>query len=278
MLPNLATNETVCIVYKYYVTISSMKLERYSPLGLNIHEKIKTPTVPNDLKFLVSQLFEINRFTDEKYPPGIFFDNVGEHTFRLVALADTVKIYGVNNSTLKRMLWIHDIPELITGEYIAPRKQNDKNLAELLEREEIEAAGNLLNINDVGLIESFNLSGKHLKGEIYSGDVTKEGIVACTLDKIDGNMFFHYSMAKWVNIGHGEREIPSKTAMEFTFKQRNLFLKNLGKLPNEYESVVNTCENLLNYQVNFVVDCWKSVDEGKRPQIIKDQLKKYASR
>ena len=98
------------------------------------------------------------------------------------------------------------------------------------------------------------------------------GLIAYVLDKIDGNMFFHYTLAKWVAAGNGERKIPSVAALEFTFKQRNQFTQALERAKALFPGAVDCCQFLLDYQIKYMVEAWRDVPENKRPQIINEQL------
>jgi len=245
-----------------------MGQERYSPFG--IFER-QLPDSPADIAGLVRQMRGIFRFVDAKYPPGIFDDNDALHTKRLVAMAEgTMGIKGVSLERLTRMLWIHDIPELEAGDIIAPVKaQNSSAVAE----QERRSAVRLLKPDDLALFDDFNQAGRFLKeDDCPSEGVSPEGLVANVMDKIDGNMYFHFALARWVSAGVGEREIPSRTALAYTFGQRELFLKHLKAVEARIPDVVGICRYLLDYQIAYVVGVWNGVVEAKRPLVINNQL------
>lgn len=249
-----------------------MSLERYSPFDLAKIEAKNYPAPPADLAGLVHELFTLSRFVDPRYPPGIFFDNVGLHETRLVTIAGLNNLPGINRDKLIRMLWVHDIPELVIGEHISPAKEANKKLAADLVAAELKAADKLLQPSDIRLLKEFNSSSALLKSETRDLQaVSAEGLVAVCQDKIDGNMFFHWSLAKWLAAG-GDQGSLGRTGMAYTFEQKQTFQKSLELVTEKWSRAVTVCTGLLDYQIRFIVDAWKQVLTDRIPPLISRQL------
>jgi 5'-deoxynucleotidase YfbR-like HD superfamily hydrolase len=240
-----------------------MNLERYSPRGIAERQLVRPLEIPSDLKLLINQLFDIPRYVNTKYPPGIFVDDVGLHTIRLVNMAGTVEVTGMDQEKLERTLWIHDIPELVIGEYIAPVKDGDTELAQKLAIEEKAAAVKLLKPSDVQLLADFNNTS------------TSEGWLAMVLDKTDGSMFYHWSLVKHIRAG-GNPGTLGATGMVYAFTQRQKFLQSLEAVKARWPEVADVCTNLLNYQIEFIARAWKQVPARRTPRLIREHLKKIA--
>jgi hypothetical protein len=252
-----------------------MNLEIYSPLDLVHVRPDSLPRVPDDLAQLVARLYHLPRFVDPRYPPGIFTDDVGSHTTRLVIMAGLIDMPGIKPGLLKRMLWIHDIPELIIGEYIAPVKDANAKLARQLQKAEKKAAEKLLQPSDVRLLDNFNSSSAFLKGEHRDiSAISPEGLEGGSLDKTDGNMFFHWSLAKWI-AGGGDQGSLGRTGLEHTFTQNQIFVRSLESVRPVWPEAAAACINLLDYQIKFIVQAWEQVPTDRIPQLIQHQLASY---
>lgn len=247
---------------------------KYCPLGIDFEERVQ-PVPPDDLAEKVSQLFLISRFVHAEYPQGIFDDNVGKHTTRLAVFISLLpEIKNVRKDRLERMSWLHDEPELITGDTVAPRKA-DTAVAKKLAAEEAVAIDELLEGEDLQLLDELNSSGDFLKGELHDlAGTSPEGFILYVLDKIDGNMFFHFSLAKWLAEDDGQRVFSDQQSLAYTFRQREVFMEALEKVEEEFPEVAKICRSLLDAQIDYVRRVWQEVDPARQPQEIKDELQK----
>jgi len=241
----------------------------YQPFSINEY-----PQPPLDLKEKVDQMESIIRFVDSRYPDGVFNDNDKLHTQRLVAIADLETIRGVDEFRLARELWVHDIPELITGDIVSPTKDlREKSGDTTFIDEEDSAAQEILSPDDLKLYRDFVLSGNFLKGKTddISG-ISAEGLIAFVIDKIDGNMYFHYFLAAWFANDNGEPKDASEASLIYCFNQRNMFKKALVKAEDKFSEAVETCMSLLDYQIGFIVDAWNKVSPSNRPDVINQEF------
>lgn len=72
-------------------------------------------TIPPDLCDLVNNLTAVKRFQFKEYPPNVIIDDTYTHTLKCVALARAGKI-ALDQALLERILWVHDIPEILIGD------------------------------------------------------------------------------------------------------------------------------------------------------------------
>jgi 5'-deoxynucleotidase YfbR-like HD superfamily hydrolase len=217
------------------------------------------PSPPDDIKDLVFALKKIVRFNNPIYPKGIFLDNDYEHSARCVDYLRLPLIKGIRDGKSKRMLWIHDIPELITGDVLAMFKGLDgsANNNDDDGMDELVAAKKLLKSSDFELFKEFYASENFLKsGGNSKINISAEGLVANIIDKIDGNMYFHFYLTKWLVAGNDINLFKNFDALAYSFRQKEVFFRSLSKVENYYPSAVNVCRYLLNFQINYIKSLW----------------------
>ncbi len=122
-------------------------------------------TIPPDLSELVNSLTAVKRFQFKEYPPNVFIDNTYTHTLRCVGLARSSTL-PLNQALLERILWVHDIPEILIGDVTVIEKYRDKKIDQKVEKSEEEASRQLLSINDQELLKRFNAASDFLKGKV----------------------------------------------------------------------------------------------------------------
>lgn len=244
------------------------------------------PVFPPDLDRYSDIVEKVARFKDNDYPEGIFEDNVKKHIVRLIkriSLLDWGKIENfLNRNRLERIIWIHDIPEagdLLAGEkdqtadITAVAKDADTTLAQKIEQKERDTAREIFSDDDFRLFTSMERTGNFLKaGEDIAVD--PEATVAYLLDRIDGNTFFHFSLARWTdsdNFNPGLNVHADSTI--HTMKQADRFLGNLKKIEDKFPQLSAFCAGLIEEQLEFVKRVWNDVKHKDRiPELIKNWL------
>ncbi len=227
---------------------------------------------PQHLRDNIEKLFLVKRFRN--YAKGIFFDNTGAHTFRGNDLIDQLPLGPEPKAGIKARFWPHDIPEIITSDYTAIEKQETR-LAQRLEEQEEKAAEELLDKQDRRYLAEYNLAAKFLKGEVIEKP-TPEAVISVIVDRVEGNTFFHKSLAGWIlSQEYDEDKLPPQQALVYTFSVHELFKQNVPncELPVEFQQAA---EYLLKYQLDEVKNAWKNVPTNRVPQILTEYLRKYS--
>ena len=196
-------------------------------------------TLPYDLQKFEDDLKKIKRF-EGKLP-----DNVLEHTARAVAIA---RYLASDNSELQRMIWVHDIPEIVVGDVIITKKA-----ATIPDKDEPEmrAAAELLNSEDLKLFARFRNAERFLyDGEVECVDAT--AILACIIEKVEGNVFYHH------HVSQTRQELFGISAVEYTQEQKEKFEEKLKKaLPDCEEKAAAML--LLELQMHYVNRLWGEI-------------------
>lgn len=225
---------------------------------------------PKHLRNKINELFTVKRFGN--YSKGIFSDNSGLHTLRGINLIDRLPLSTSLKNKVKEIYWLHDIPEIIIFDYTVIQKQ-DKVLEQKLAEKEKSAAKSLLNDKEQILLAEFNLAEKVLKGKGKNKLPKPEAVIAALVDRIEGNVYFHKYLTKWITSQNYDRKkIPPQKALTYTFRTQELFEKNVAKCKLS-KTYMKAAKYLLNYQINKVVKFWKNVSKSKMPQDIKALLK-----
>jgi len=217
-------------------------------------------SVPQDISGLVLKSFDVPRFT-RIYHEGIFIDNTGDHTVRCVEIAEQLTLPADDLSKLIRMLWVHDLPEIITSDYSIIQKNSDPNLDQNIKRRETLAARKILNPNDQLLFEEFN------KG------LTPVAMVAKTIDRTEGNMFFHRSLTRWIMSGeYNPLYVPKDEALRYSYQYYKKTLQSLPAFQYLNPTYLKTIQGLLNTQIESIKGYWKAVTEERIPSTIKEEI------
>jgi len=228
-------------------------------------------TIPNDLCELVNSLTTVKRFQFKEYPPNVIIDDTHTHTLRCVELARVSKL-ALNQSLLERILWIHDIPEILIGDTTVIEKYRDKKTDQKIEKNELEASRLLLSSNDQELLKRFNAASDFLKGRMRWDESTIgfEAITAKLIDNSEGNMTFHHFIANWVRSDRFEKNLmPPLDSLVHAFitnlKFKEAVEKNLSK---------DRCEVILPF-ISCVLEniraCWNKIPSSRIPS----ELSKY---
>lgn len=228
---------------------------------------------PKHLRENIKKLFSVKRFRN--YAEGIFFDNTGEHTIRGINLIDQLPLSESAKEEVKKRYWPHDIPEIITLDFTVIEKQ-DSVLEQNLRDQEEKAAEILLNEQDLLYLAEFNIAKNVLKGNNNENVPTSAATIAVITDRVEGNTYFHRSLAAWIISSEYDRgKLPPKPALSYTFKIHELFKQNIPicKLQEEYKVAA---EYLLRLQLDEVENAWTNVPTNRIPEILLNCLKEYS--
>lgn len=216
--------------------------------------------IPEDIKAAVLQSFLIPRFT-RIYHEGIFRDSTGKHTLRCVEIANSLNLSEIDTLKLERMLWIHDLAEIVTSDYSVVQKQSDPDLSTDVNKREAQAAIMILSEPDQKLFNEFNEG------------LTPIALIAKTIDRIEGNMYFHRELVCWINsTEYIQSHIPKYEALQYSFEYHAKSVAALSLLPDLEIRYKQTIQSLLKVQARTICKVWKTVPENKIPVPIKSRL------
>lgn len=196
--------------------------------------------VPEDLVLQVAKTFKIARFKDEKYP-DIFEDNVGKHTLRCLEMADRINSDMIDKELLKRILAIHDLPEIIAGDVTVVGKA-DFELWKEFERAKMVLSG-------MGVPVAL-----------------PEAVLAKIIDASDGCKWFHARLAIWAASDKFDRtKFPPLAALTYTFETHGQYEENLERTKLNPE-IKKTAGQLIREMLEFTVQRWKIPDAARIPK------------
>lgn len=227
---------------------------------------------PEYLRDKIADLFSVRRF--EGYAEGIINDNTGAHTIGGLDIIEQLPINNELKQAIKAYFWIHDLTEIVTGDYDIVKRQ-DQHLRSKIKGQEKVAAKTLLSEKDQQRLEEFNAAKELLKGKPSKIPTTPEAIIAALVDKIEGNITFHTQLAAWVNSEHySPQNLPEEFALTYTFVVQNSAKKNLPScnLGDEHQ---RAADYLLEFQMSEVVEAWESVPTDRVPPSVAEGLKLF---
>lgn len=210
---------------------------------------------PSDLIDLLNQTAVIRRFVDNPIAGSeIIPDDVFQHTHRLQIHAHK---FDLSNIT-KRMLWIHDIPEIVDGDVSAVLVQN--------ELEGTETPGVLLlPPSDRERYTEFSKAKNVVRG-LSDSAVSLDAIYAAVLDIFDGNLWFMY----WVSNYCLDKPWVGKNLVE-TFNYVFLLDEYVKKMQDTVMS------DIMSFRRKVLLSCWERVPSSNVPLGLSDFLSKIRS-
>lgn len=222
--------------------------------------------VPIDLKKHLNKLKKVKRYNDSNYyPSNLIKDDVYKHTVRCVY---RIRQLIPNNTQLERMVWVHDIAELIAGDMMAVEKHTNHVKAQAAAEEEKLAAQQLLSAEDFKLFTEFEQAKDFLKGKGTPPQV-QEAIVAKVIDVFDGNFGFHYFFTKWLNKNTYDNKLPKDISFNYFWEYNKQVRENLSKVKLKKE-LAGITKHLLHHQIQTIQNLWKPYLESKAPQVLKE--------
>lgn len=225
-------------------------------------------SIPKDLEDHIEKLSTVARFASKGYPKHVFKGlNTRVHTLKCTYLAGILDIPNkIDRHKLSRILWIHDIPEIITEDITVIDKQNDKNAENEFYYRELIAGRRLLNDSDLLMLVNFNIANYFLSGKI---DFAPEDvfILAKIIDAGEGNMTYHYTLTNWIKSdSYNKDQLPNIASRSHAFKKMKIYKSQVS---DEYS------HNLINEILNNVCGFWERVPDSRVPQDIKDHINAF---
>jgi len=228
--------------------------------------------IPEDISQHIEELKKVKRAQFKEYPEGVFEDDTRNHTLKCVYIAKKVADERVFLDTV-RTLWIHDIPELITGDLTVIEKYRDSTSAKKFEKEELDAAKKLLTPRDQELLIDFNNASKLLKNKPNQNNkkASPSSLLAKIIDNSEGNLMYHYCFTKWFKSKkYDQSNLPPKDSLQHTFITNEKFLQTIEQKiqGSEKEVLVNFIKAVLVNAKRF----WKEVPSERIPTVVKKHL------
>ncbi len=217
---------------------------------------------PSDyLKDYFQKAAQVKRYEDPRYPAGFIEDDLLSHIQRVINMVDQLDLDGTQNEEIKRMAWVHDLPEVVLGDL--PNVARDEGLLE--EHDEATVAREMLNDSDLDLYEQVETASDYLKGK--SNEIpTGNALILKVLDSIDGNLFFHRHVYDWIKAGRTFDE-DMNSALTYTFKQFQNYKDRLSAIDANEVPEVLLAIDLLDFEIEYIRGLWDS-DEDLIPESI----------
>ncbi|HUW22148.1 MAG TPA: hypothetical protein VMW41_05810 [Candidatus Bathyarchaeia archaeon] len=242
---------------------------------------ISAVKAPPDLAIFHTEAAGIRRYMG--YAEGIFFDNTAGHTVRCInrtnrpeQLPSLSRRQELNRrlfEVVQRILWLHDLPEIFTGDYLAPDKDAHPELAAAVSEEELAAAHQHFSPKDEILLLAFNQASAALKEGQTTGRILPEAVIAKIIDIVDGNEFFHWSLARWVaSASYDPAMMPNEKALVYTMDSYQRCRASLTSLGLNLRCLKVTTALLVN-QLAYVTAQWQRVPPERIPPILAAKLK-----
>lgn len=234
------------------------KETEYSPFGINNDPLI----LPKDLVYLVNRGSDVFRFLDPKYPEGVLIDDVREHTIRCIRISRNINIGNLDREKLERILWIHILSEIITSD--SPELVREHMLEDNLQAlnyKERESPKLLLTNKDLLFMEDFDKVGEYIKGKSNDTTFSPEALIAYCVDKIEGNLFFHYHISGWVMSPNYDESFAEdyEDAMVQTFRQYENIAGQINEIISEHPEANGICLDILSAQIGQIKGWWNEV-------------------
>lgn len=236
-------------------------------------ERIVIIKPPADLADRMVQLAQVLRYQVEYYPDIFRDQDVFTHEKGMVVMWRKLEFpEGVDIKEGERMIWIHDIPEILTGEVLVVEKSLDRKLDRKMQDKEDEVAPQLLGKEDIKLLARYNKASQFWKGEGEdTGDVT--ALAVRLVDIIDGNVVFHRKVSEYCRengiLGLSEKMEPS---FRYAFKQGEVLRNQLNKLSPEFRVWFG---KLIDGQFEQIINYWRDVEQENLPGILREEFINY---
>jgi hypothetical protein len=245
------------------------------PFGAEHPSAIVSP--PPDLARLFQRAEGVPRYRHPDYPANFSSDTTAAHTERLIKMALPLGLPAAVKDELVRMLWVHDLPEVITQDVTSIEKEADTTLASRIALHEARAAERLLAPTDRRLLHRFNLADGILKAKAKAkeGDLAIAGpvaLIAKIVDIADNNVGFHYFLTRWImSPAYDAKLLPPEAALTYTFRQYAALrpvIENLGLNTN----LGDIAQRVFKEQLTAIDRLWKAILYSRIPPEIKAQI------
>jgi len=225
---------------------------------------------PDPTDYLVTKGYwqattEVPRFQDPDYPEGMITDTLRNHLLRSIDLIRQMNLPTELLQRVERIILIHDLPEVATGDTPAVMKQE---LGIDRVQDETEAASVMLtDLVDIQLYEDFESARVFLK----SGDSVQlpsaAALIARLTEQIESNMFFHQNLHDWLKAGN--TKIPRERAIKWTFVQAHDYQIAIEQV--EDGELRQLLLDVLNFEIDWVKNLWQ-IDDTPVPQAVAENL------
>lgn len=243
--------------------------------------------VPPDLAEYIALGANVARYRfSEGHYNYIFQDSVDEHTKRMVLYAENLPIPNHDKADLVRMLWIHDIPEILDSQ----EAQSDMTSTDKLRYPELAFAGlqreqaivdRIFSPYDRALYEAFEPAKDMLfTGKIDFEATTPVGLLARILDNfIDGINSFHGFMTDYLtgDFYDSSRPFPQKDAFDYCFQKGPIVYRHVSQIDHpDYQSLRATMLDILeNDFFGFVRSVWTPIALSRMPVYAQEESQKF---
>ena len=232
---------------------------------------IREVTPPEDLKTLIDQTRKVKRFDDLKYHiEGMIVDNTKAHTIRCVYRARTIPY---KSRILERMLWIHDIPEMVdVKDASAVERYANPGVARQVEAAEKRFAKSIFNKEDFYLYKQFQTAENFIMDASRKCPEMQEALVAKTIDVVDGNLIFVYFFAKWLLKNEYDGKRPTEGSFLFPLSVFKRTEKKLAKCAGLDPITRRTLKFLSKEGFKATISMYEEVPQNKIPVVVREQL------
>lgn len=171
-------------------------------------------SIPVDLSPWVQQTQKVRRFADTRYQvKGMIPDNTKEHTIRCVYIA---QMRFPENKILQRLLWLHDIPEIIADEDTnAVDRYTHPDVADAVEDPEHVFAKENFTAEDLSLYENFLAAEKYLSGRSEKLPKIQDALLAKVIDVAEGNLVYNYYFVNWLKTHIYNGKVPPTSVFNY---------------------------------------------------------------
>jgi hypothetical protein len=223
---------------------------------------------PEDLRNQVKWAEKVKRFQMRGYVSGVINNTVADHLYRVAYFGRQI------NEALERMLWGHDLPEVVMAllannnrDVTVVMKQRHPELKQMVTNQENHIAEWLFDPKDQELFRRFE-RGKEIVE--FGGGGEDLGVVAAILDGTEGNMCFHYFVSRWCSKQIDSDKVNSwpEDALAYTiqyYDKKKLAVERASFYQGAYQLLAI---DWLNKHLEFVQRCWRKVPENRRPRVI----------
>ena len=210
--------------------------------------------VRKEIEVLLAASNKVQRFTGDDLPTGVVIDTVFTHTQRAVSAVDLIPESFQNRKTTKKILLLHDLPEVFTvlssgktADVTSPQKEALPEYDQEIADWEYQVAESIFTPLEFNLYQQFEESGNYLKGKSFNVNfLTEAGIYSQLIDKTDANLTLHSYISNWaLSRDYNPRLIKSERSLTYVFRQQQKFQSKLsGGSLDFYNSTVEAIKDL----------------------------------
>jgi 5'-deoxynucleotidase YfbR-like HD superfamily hydrolase len=217
-------------------------------------------TLPEYLLPYVEATKNVPRYLDPSYPDGMIQDTLYDHLCRLTYLALQLDLDEISKQELIRIIWIHDLPEIRHKDIPSTIKGPEADELEFVEAEKI------LSTEDFALYERYKTASTFCKGK--STEIPdKVALISKVLDLVEGNMYFHYHLHRWIMAGN--TELPSENAQTYTFATYDSYMEILSFVDDR--NLIRIPIEILDFEIKYIKGLWEG-HEDQAPNRIKSHV------